>query len=198
MSATVDRVARLIRKNPAIRAQEAAEALGYSEPKALRYWLNKEGFRNFSDFRGRVLSGEYVPPPLNAEEQILAWPAGDGGLPVALRITAAGEPRFDDATAATLPPDSVPATFAYRWGGAVYDHYLRPGALLVIDRLRTPLPGDLVLATEPYEGLGLWRIYPLADGQLLVDPGNPRRHLLPPGSDRWRLMGRVVEVRTAP
>jgi hypothetical protein len=197
MSATVDRVARLIRANPAVRAQEAAEAVGYSEPKALRYWLNKEGFQNFSDFRRRVLSGEYQPPPPAAMEETRPWPEAAAPLPLAVRITAAGEPHFDLPDAA-MGVGAPPAVFGYRWAGAAYDPYLRPGALLVIDRAARPGAGDLVLGTERLEGLGLWRVYPLASGALLVDPGNPRRHLTPPDSGRWQVMGRVVEVRAAP
>jgi hypothetical protein len=199
VSDTVDKVARLIRRRPDIRAQEAAEALGYSEPKALRYWLNKEGFRNFSEFRSRVLSGAYMPAPLAAADPVQPWPDACAlDLPVALHITAAGEPRFEDPPGGAGSLGEAPPTFGYRWGGAAYDRYLRPGALLVIDRAAPPAAGDLVLGTEPLEGLGLWRLYPLAAGPLLVDPGNPRHHLGPPESVRWRLMGRVVEVRTAP
>lgn len=197
MSATVDRVARLIRANPAIRAQEAAEAMGYSEPKALRYWLNKEGFRNFSDFRRRVLAGEYLPPPVAAADAVLPWPETAGALPLAVRITAAGEPCFE-GTPDTTVAGAWPTTFAYRWGGAAYDRYLRPGTLLVISRADPPAVGDLVLGTDRLEGLGLWRTYPLGSGMLLVDPGNPRRQLAPPDSARWQLMGRVVEIRAAP
>lgn len=194
----MERAARLIRQNPNIRAQEAAEALGYSEPKALRYHLNKEGFRNFSDFRGRVLSGHYQPPPPSAQEAVAPWPEVDDGLPVAVRISAAGEPHFDDATARALPSAQPPRLFGYRWIGAAYDAYLRPGALLVIRRDARAEAGELVLGTEPLEGLGLWRRYPLAAGILLVDPGNPHHHVLPPESARWHVMGRVVEVRALP
>lgn len=198
MSETVDAIARLIRAHPAIRAQEAADALGYSEPKALRYWLNKEGYRNFTEFRARVLAGEYVPPVRHAAETPPAWPATPGRLPLATQITAAGEPRFADETGA--PPDvqTRPSAFAFRWSGAAYDQYLRPGALLVVDGSAPLGEGDLVLSNDPTEGPALWRQYTLSQGRLLVDPGNPRRTLGPPLSGRWHLLGRIVEVVASP
>ncbi|MCL6595321.1 MAG: hypothetical protein K6V73_03825 [Firmicutes bacterium] len=197
MTDTVERLARLIRKNPAIRAQEAADALGYAEPKALRYWLNKAGFRNFTEFRNRVLAGEYVPRPAAAEEH-RPWPEMPGRLPLATRITAAGEPRFEGDAAAPVGVRAGPGAYAYRWSGTAYDAYLRPGSVLVVDAGARLLRGDLVLSSEPTEGIALWRLYPLDEGHLLVDPGNPRRALLPPESGRWRLLGRVVEVLAAP
>lgn len=197
MSGTVDDIARLIRHNPSIRAQEAADALGYSEPKALRYWLNKGGFRNFTEFRSRVLSGDYVPVAV-AAEAVLPWPAPPGRLPVAIRITAAGEPRFGDEEAAPLAAGHGPKAFAYRWAGATYDAYLRPGVLLVIDDSVQIGEGDLVLSNEPTEGPALWRLYHFDQNRLLVDPGNPRRALGPPHSARWQLLGRVTEVLAAP
>jgi hypothetical protein len=195
---TVDKIARLIRKNPAIRAQQAAEALGYSEPKALRYWLNKSGFRNFSEFRARVLAGDYLPTPAAARERVMPWPEAPGRLPLAVRITAAGEPRFASEESAPLTARAAPGAFAYRWVGRAYDAYLRPGALLIVDSTAAVGDGDLVLSNEASEGPALWRLYPLVDGQLLVDPGDPRHVLAPPASARWQLLGRVVEVLAAP
>lgn len=197
MSDTVADLARLIRHNPGIRAQEAADALGYSEPKALRYWLNKAGFRNFTDFRNRVLSGEYLPAP-SAAEPVRPWPSPPGRLPIAVRITAAGEPRFGNEDTGALTTRFGPTAFAYRWAGTTYDAYLRPGVLLVIDDTAAVAAGDLVLSNEPTEGPALWRMYRMGEGDLLVNPGNPRHVLTPPGSSRWQILGRVVEVLAAP
>lgn len=92
----------MLRQDPTITAQMIADRLSYSEPKALRYQLNRIGFRNFSEFRNAVLSGEYLPAPqaTAAEEpqpttETVRSPL-PLGLPVALRITTAGEPLFAD------------------------------------------------------------------------------------------------------
>lgn len=110
---TANVIARMIRQNPTITAQMVADRLSYSEPKALRYQLNRIGYRNFSQFRTAVLEGAYVPPVGVAEEATAetAEPLHPLplDLPLALRITAAGEPLFGTPLARRpIRPQSTP------------------------------------------------------------------------------------------
>ena len=211
-------------------AQMVADRLSYSEPKALRYQLNRVGFRNFTEFRNAVLSGAYLPQASVAEDTTpSARPHADPALlalPLAVRITAAGEPLFGEPERSTPPSrvrvsgpggeplaaetgatDRVARTltsrwsrraFCFVWRGESYDPYLRPGAVLIVDPAEGPAPGELILAVAPEAGLSLWRRYRVQDGWLLVHPSRAGVTVLPGDLPHIRPVGAVIDVLVSP
>lgn len=204
-SRMADAIARLLREDPTVTAQAVADKLSYSEPKALRYQLNRIGFKNFSEFRSAVLSGAYVPSSAAAEEE-LAAPHDMGTLPLAIpvatRITTAGQPLFGESDASRQAAANAPAlsgrAFAVAWRGETYDTYLRPGAYLIVDPAHGPRSGELWLAITPQHGLSLWRRYRVQDTWLLVHPVRPEVTVGPHDLAKVRHVGPVVWVVAPP
>jgi SOS-response transcriptional repressor LexA len=196
VSRTVDDIARLIRENPSIRAQEVADRLSYSEPKAIRYHLQRAGYQNFTQFKEAVLSGAYVPSPM-AREDPGPWPRLTVALPLAVRITTAGEPVFG-SEAHHLPMTTLgPKAFALRWQGEGCDPYLRRGSLLLIDPAGAPQSGSLWLLLTDQEGLSLWRRYG-ESAPLYVSATSPRTVLPEPEARHAKVVGRVMEIHVTP
>jgi hypothetical protein len=189
MNDNVLKMARVILDNPSAGARELADALGYSEPKTVYYWLNKDGLRGVKELRRRVLRGEVLPFAAGGRRQAAERLAPYGGrLPLAVSLTGRGEPVFGDLEVA-LPRTSASA-FAMHWSAALPPP-LAAESVLVVDPGADVSDGDLVLALDPDGAPGLWRLY----GRLLVSAVDPRRVLDGDGA-AVRRVGRVLQVVT--
>jgi hypothetical protein len=157
----VDKIAELIRTDPSITVKELARRLGYAEEKSVYYWINKRGFRGIRPFKRAVLTGQFRTASSARE------PAPrPGRLPVAERLSAAGDPVF---TGETLPItlDRGHGLFVWLYRGDAVDAF-RPGDYLVVGPLDLT-QAEWVLVARPPGGAALRRVVRAPGGPMLVD-----------------------------
>lgn len=190
----LERVAELVRQNPAITVQEVARKLGYAEPKSVYYWLQKGRFRGFKEFKKSVLTGVYPerlrrapsrvrekPTPLKGDLLPLARGLGPGGNPVWVGVSPL--PRQDLGERA----------FALNWASGEYFPLFWAGDQLAIDPDAPLVAGDLALALVN-ELPVLLRVYRSEAGTFYVHPvtGEPQGNSLP-----MLIVGRVSALYRA-
>lgn len=146
----LDRLAEMVRQNPAVTVHDAAQALGYAEPKSIYYWLHKARFRGFKEFKKAVLTGLY--PERMRRPSLVAPRVREGRtpystdlLPLARGLGPDGGPIW--AGVSPLPRRHLSErAFALDWLSGEYFPFFMPGDHLAIDPEASLRAGDTVLA----------------------------------------------------
>lgn len=188
----VRKMARVILQNPSASGRELADALGYSEPKSIYYWLRKEGVRGVRDLRRRVLRGEIAPAAGIAAPAAGEAPVPYGhtaSLPLAVSLTDRGEPVFGDA--ALTAPTLTAAAFALHWQAEAPIGGRSDGLVLVVDPKSNVSDGDLILGVDVAGNPRLWRAYGGQADRLYVAADDPHCALRADASDGVRVVGRI-------
>ncbi len=175
-----DKIADVILSDPSVSVREIAQRLGYAEEKTIYYWMNKRGFHGIRPFKRAVLTGQYRA--VSRAREAVGRP---GRLPVADRLTKAGEPVY---TGETLPItlDRGRGLFVWRYQGPPTLGIL-PGDYLVIGPVNLEAAA-MVLAIGPEQGPAIRHVLHTDGGPLLVEP---LRALLDPTA---RAIGTVLQV----
>src|SRR5579875_3765824 len=193
MNDNVRKMARAIMDNPSATGRQLAEALGYSEPKSIYYWLKKDGLSGVRDLRRKVFRGELGDQPFQAREPSPAPEAGR--LPLAVSLTAAGEPVFGGGEW-TYPTDSGRRfAIALKPEGWMVGRAER--VVAVVDPAAPVRPGDLVLTADPEGQPQIWRTANAGQVRVLVNLADPARvQPWPHGASGQvtRPAGRVVQI----
>lgn len=190
----LERMSEIVRQNPAITVRELAARLGYAEQKSVYYWLHKNRFRGFKEFKRSVLTGVYPErirrAPMRAvrmREQRTHY--GEDFLPLAKGLSADGEPVWGGVS--PLPRLTASAqAFALKWESGEYYPIFWPGDQLAVDPAASPEPGDLVLAISD-ELPALLRSYQTQSGPVYT---HPITGALYSPADVRQVVGRVVAL----
>lgn len=103
----LERMAALIREDPAITVAEIARRLGYSEEKSVYYWLEKARVKGIREFKRMVLTEHLTrpSPPLRPPEQEVQ---GEGGKAAEPPTPSGVEPSPREVTSYSRGDDWTP------------------------------------------------------------------------------------------
>lgn len=201
----LDKIARLIRENPAVSVKELARRMGFAQERSIYYWLQKGRYDSIKQFKNDVLrsrpadrlsedtgaSGRDLEPAFVEE----AEPSYSYRMPV-VPVRQGGQHRPPPGrerlvvTALQLSRDA----FAVNIETTEYTPWFLKGDLLLVEPSAEVRGGDPVLAWIPPKGTTVR--YACGDNPLLlVHPADTRVcDRVSPTQGQARVMGKIVEL----